>query len=409
MDEQGATDVASAVGEAKGRLLLVDDEPVASGMLGMMLKKHGYEVRAVASGDECLRVIEEFTPEVVLLDIEMGPGMDGYETCEKIRRQFDRANLTIIFVSGHDTLEERLRAYDVGGDDFVAKPFDVEEIRRKIVIAVGARLRRRKLAAENASLEETADVAMRGYSEMGAVLQFARGALKCRTLYSLGELVIKSMRNTKSECNVQLRGSAAAGTLTLTPVGLATPLEESVLEGMSSYAHVFQFKSRMIVNYDTVSLLVVNMPADDQAQAGRIRDYAAIIAETAQDAVANISLRFDAVDRATELRALAEAGRSSTERLAASQLAQRADTHAQLEAMVEKIEGMYYRLGLSDRQEAAVSDAVRSGRDEVLALFARYAAEFDSELAVLLDGQKRASAYEIDMEEESSVVDELWD
>lgn len=136
---------------------------------------------------------------------------------------------------------------------------------------------------------------------MGYVLKFVRGALGCRSLAALAGLVINSMGITHSKCLVQLRGSTAVGTLTMSPHGMASPLEESVFARIRAHGRIFQFKTRMIVNYDSVSLLVVDMPAKDEGLAGRIRDYAAIIADAAEDAVANISLRADAVQRATEL------------------------------------------------------------------------------------------------------------
>ena len=215
------------------------------------------------------------------------------------------------------------------------------------------------------------------------------------------------MRVTESECHVQLRGSAAAGTMTLTPLGLATPLEESVIEHMVLHDRIFQFKSRMIMNYGTVSVMVVNMPTDD-AMAGRIRDYGAIIAEAAQDAVENISLRADAVERAKELRGLAEEGRVGIEKLQASYRVQQAETRSELEGMVEKIEAMYYQFGLSTRQEEAISDTVRSTRDEVLGQFGRFEKEFDSQFAAIMEGLNLASTYQIDMEEVSAPADELW-
>ncbi len=406
-DDSLDADVGSAVETPRGRVLVVDDGPAGARVLAMVLNRQGYEVRTVGSGEACLAMMEEFVPEVIFLDIEMPGGIDGYETCRLVRSRFDRADLTIMFLSGHDALEERLQAYDAGGDDFVAKPFDVEEIQRKIDLAVGARIGRQKLVEEKVTLKETADMAMHGYSEMGAVLRFARGALACRTLHSLAEQIISSMRVTESDCHVQLRGSTAAGTLTLTPKGLATPLEESVIEHMISHDRIFQFKSRMILNYGTVSVLVVNMPADE-ASAGRIRDYGAIIAEAAQDAVANISLRADAVERAQRLRELVADGQSGIEGLQASHRAQQAATRRELQGMVEKIEAMYYRFGLTDSQEEDISATVRAARDEVLGSYGRFESEFDSQRSAILDDLDQASTYQIYMEEVSAPADELW-
>ena len=407
MDDLSAGNAAAKQG--KGRLLIVDDDPVAAGMLGLMLKKHGYQVRHVPSGEDCLAVMAEFSPEVVLLDIEMPGGIDGFETCLRVRKLFDRGNLTIMFLSGHDSLEDRLQAYDAGGDDFVAKPFEAEEIRRKIALAVGARVRRGQLVAEKSDLAETADVAMQSYGEMGAIVKFARGALGCRTLQALADLMVDSMRSNQSEAHVQLRGSAAAGTLSLGPQGLASPLEESVIEHMRGQGRLFQFKSRMIVNYDKVSVLVTNMPTDDEGLAGRVRDYAAMIDEAAEDAVENISLRADAVARAKELQALAESSREGLEKLQAGQRAQQLDTRCELERMAERIETMYYQFGLSDRQEAAISDTVRRTKEEVLRLFEQYGPEFDSQFASILEGLNQACDYEIDMAETASApLVELW-
>ncbi|MFZ2853677.1 MAG: response regulator [Rhodocyclaceae bacterium] len=408
MSEPFEVAVDAGIEVEKMRLLIVDDDPVAAGMLGLMLTRHGYAVREVASGEDCLAVIDEFVPEIVLLDIEMPGGIDGYETCERVRNRFDRNSLSVIFLSSHDSLEERLRAYDVGGDDFVAKPFEAEEIRRKIALALSVGSSRRQLVAEKISLEETIDVAMQGYDEMGAVLKFTRSALAARTLSALAELMIASMRSTQVHCHVQLRGSAAAGTLTLTPAGLASPLEESVIELMSSHDRIFHFRSRMIINYERVSMLVVNMPSDDEIIAGRIRDYAAMIAEAAEDAVENISLRADAVVRAKELRHLAEAGYANIEKLQADYRTHQLDARLELERMVEKIEAMYYRFGLLESQEAAISNTVRSSKGEVLDLFNRYGADADGQFAMILDGLNRASAYRIDLEAGSAVVAEVW-
>ena len=393
----------------KGHLLIVDDDPVAAGLLGVTLEGSGYAVMDVPSGEDCLMAMGEYAPEVVLLDIDMPGGMNGYETCQRIRDRFDRANLTIIFLSGHDSLEERLHAYDAGGDDFVAKPFNAEEIRRKIILAVNARLQRAQLVAEKSSLEESADMAVQGFNEMGDILKFTRGALACRSLKALCELMIASMGSNQCTCHVQLRGGAAAGTLTMTLAGVASPLEESVIEHMRQHDRIFQFKSRLILNYGDVSLLITNMPMADEGLAGRLRDYAAMVAEAAGDAVVNISLRADALAWAQELRRLGDSSRSRVETLVESYRQQQTSTCIQLEGMVEKVESMYYQFGLSDRQEAAISETVGSATEEVVALFDQYREDFDRQFACILDELNQASAFQIDADEAiSAPVVEIW-
>jgi DNA-binding response OmpR family regulator len=398
----------SEIENGMGRLLIVDDDPFAAELMGALFAEQGNDVKLVESGAACLSVMAVFAPQVILLDIEMPGGIDGYETCRQLRSHFDRANLTIIFLSGHDSLDDRLRAYDAGGDDFVAKPFVAEELRRKIAIAIAARIRRRSLVDEKTLAEESVNVLMQGYDEIGTVLKFVRGALGCRSLAALAELIISSMRITRVKCMVQLRGSLAGGTLTMTPNGLATPLEASVFEHMRSHGRIFQFKTRMIVNYDSVALLIADMPTDDEALAGRIRDYAAIIAEAAEDAVANISLRADAVAHAMALKTLAEAGHAGIEQLQTTSRALQADTRFELERMVEKIESMYHRFGLSERQEAEISESARRSKEEVLKMFDHYGVDSNTQFAMILDGLNRASTYQIDMAAASAQAAEVW-
>ena len=150
------TTVAAPSSTGDGTVLIVDDDPAVTTMLQRMLKDRGYEVATAPSGEACLDLLARKGAEVVVLDVEMAGGMDGYDTCRQIRKRFSNLDLTTIFVSGHDSESERVSAYESGGDDFIAKPFKLEEVRRKIDLAVNATLRRKKLFAERLRFEKQA-------------------------------------------------------------------------------------------------------------------------------------------------------------------------------------------------------------------------------------------------------------
>ena len=95
--------------EKKGKVLIVDDDPIILLMLETNLKDD-FEVQTAGSGEACLETVPNFAPDLVLLDIEM-PGIDGYETCRRLQEGRDGQPLPVIFVSSHDTLDERLTAY----------------------------------------------------------------------------------------------------------------------------------------------------------------------------------------------------------------------------------------------------------------------------------------------------------
>ncbi len=391
-----------------GRILIVDDDPIVGGMLGASLSAAGHEVIEAYSGEEALQLLNqtaEHLPDVLILDIEMGDGIDGYETCRRLRKMEAVRELPVIFLSGHDDLNDRLRAYDSGGSDFTPKPFDPDEILRKVAISVHHKRRQEKKALENTSSFNAAMTAITSLGESGVTLNFSRGALGCRSLHALAMLTVESMATFGLNCHVQLR--SASGTLTQTPQGAASPLEVSVIERMREMDRIFSFGSRMIVNYDSVSLLVQNMPVDNADLCGRIRDHAAMIVEAAELAVDNINLRIEAINRAHELRELANSGRMAIEELRCNYRDLQVGTRLELDAMTHTIEGMYIHLGLTNKQEFTISDTVRDAVERVLTGFER-GIELDRQFSRIVESLTKASECCIKQDDDAPPAIELW-
>lgn len=114
------------------KILIVDDEQIILFYIQDLLTSEGnYKVETVGSAEEALQILPTFKPDLILLDIQL-PGMSGYDVC-KIIRADDRYRFTkIIMISGHAKVDERLRGYEVGADDYIAKPFDNEELLAKV-------------------------------------------------------------------------------------------------------------------------------------------------------------------------------------------------------------------------------------------------------------------------------------
>ena len=114
------------------KLLAVDDERQNLNILREILSFYPvYSLRVASSGYEALDMMRTFTPELVLLDIMM-PGLNGYEVCRKIREDKTNKYCKIIMVSGLSMVDDRLKAYEVGADDYIAKPFVEEELIAKL-------------------------------------------------------------------------------------------------------------------------------------------------------------------------------------------------------------------------------------------------------------------------------------
>ncbi|MDR2883093.1 MAG: response regulator transcription factor [Alistipes sp.] len=110
------------------RILVVDDESDIREILSFNLENEGYEVEAVASAEEALKVL---SPEhaLILLDVMMG-GMSGYRMAERLRR--DGNAVPIIFLTAKDTENDMLTGFSVGGDDYISKPFSLKEVSARV-------------------------------------------------------------------------------------------------------------------------------------------------------------------------------------------------------------------------------------------------------------------------------------
>ena len=113
------------------KILIVDDSATNIKLLTKILED--YVVEYSPTGENALDKVSEFKPDLVLLDVMM-PGMDGYEVCRRLRSDLLMAKIKIIMLSAKTLLSERLKGYEAGADDYVTKPFQVDELRAKVKV-----------------------------------------------------------------------------------------------------------------------------------------------------------------------------------------------------------------------------------------------------------------------------------
>ncbi|MDZ4168087.1 MAG: response regulator transcription factor [Coriobacteriia bacterium] len=126
------------------RILIVDDEPSITEFVSYNLEKDGYEVEIASDGDTALAAAAARSFDLVVLDV-MLPGMDGYEVCRRLRATSD---VPVLFLSARDTELDKVVGLEIGGDDYLAKPFGVRELSAR----VKALLRRAQPGARDASV-----------------------------------------------------------------------------------------------------------------------------------------------------------------------------------------------------------------------------------------------------------------
>src|SRR2546423_2532042 len=126
------------------RVLVVDDEPNIADVVSMALRFQGFEVETAGTGGDAIAAVTSFRPHLIVLDI-MLPDMEGFDVAQRLGAQ--RARVPIIFLTARDATDDKIRGLTLGGDDYVTKPFSLEEL----VARIRAILRRSGLAEPESS------------------------------------------------------------------------------------------------------------------------------------------------------------------------------------------------------------------------------------------------------------------
>ena len=134
-------------------ILIVDDTPANLDLLTEILKSNGYKVRPVTSGRLALQAARSVPPDLILLDILM-PDMNGYDVCKKLGDDEALADIPVIFLSALTETEDKVRGLRGGGNDYITKPFQAEEVLARIDVHLKLRRQQKELKTENHLLKE---------------------------------------------------------------------------------------------------------------------------------------------------------------------------------------------------------------------------------------------------------------
>lgn len=134
-------------------ILVVDDTPVNLRLLMTMLKEQGYTIHPTTNGEFALRFARSALPDLILLDIMM-PGMSGYQVCEQLKADERTRDIPIIFISAMDQTLDKIKAFSMGGVDYITKPFQVEEVLARVRTHLALSSLQKALANQNEALEQ---------------------------------------------------------------------------------------------------------------------------------------------------------------------------------------------------------------------------------------------------------------
>ena len=147
-------ETATTTSEPEEKILLVDDNPTNLQVLLQTLNGRGYKLLIAKDGENALRIAHKAKPALILLDIMM-PGIDGYEVCRRLKADSDVSDITVIFLSALDDTRDKVRGLETGAVDYIAKPFQAEEVIARVDTQLKIHRLEQALAARNRQLEAT--------------------------------------------------------------------------------------------------------------------------------------------------------------------------------------------------------------------------------------------------------------
>lgn len=169
----------------KGNILAIDDTPANLRLLVGILTEQGYKIRAVPSGKLALAGIRQSLPDLILLDIMM-PEMDGYEVCKQLKSDELTREIPVIFISAINDVLDKVKAFAIGGVDYITKPFQVEEVLARVETHLALRSLQKSLVQKNNDLAKTNEELAKTLQELKATQE---ELILAEKMAALGQLI----------------------------------------------------------------------------------------------------------------------------------------------------------------------------------------------------------------------------
>ncbi len=183
----------------KGDILVVDDVPQNLLLLAAMLNRWGYKVRKATNGQMALTAAQLVIPDLILLDVNM-PEMSGYEVCQYLKDNAQTRHIPIIFISAMDQATDKVRAFEVGGADYITKPFQIAEVIVRVENQLNLRRMQQQLEEQTRQLEaQNARLQQEIYDRQQAEIALQRANAELTRLVNLDGLTQLSSRRRFDE------------------------------------------------------------------------------------------------------------------------------------------------------------------------------------------------------------------
>ncbi|MEH6815855.1 MAG: response regulator [Pseudoalteromonas distincta] len=369
------------------KILAVDDEPFNLEIIEEILEELDFELQVATSGLECLNMVEGYMPQVILLDVSM-PQMNGYEVCKALKANQNTAHIIVVFVSARGTVEERMEGYSVGAEDYIVKPFGHDELKSKLKNLNQVLVEKQSLEKQVEDATSTAFNAMANSSEMGQIVNYVENIGFINDPQELGKALIDCLQSFDLQSNVEFRESNEISHFALN--GLCSPIVVELFEMLKNKGRLHEFSHRILVNYELISLLILNMPDHDPDKHGRIRDHVCFIVSVTEQQLRAITTKKMLEAQQAKLNAVASTVHSKFHGLISLLNDNRQNNEKVFKQLQEELEERIPTMGLDEDQEVfiykKVDETIQNSvaREESVVQVKAAFAEIEQDLSLLL-------------------------
>lgn len=307
-----------------------------------------FELDRVSSLEQCLACAAAAVYKAVVIDWCCGDPLD-FACCETLLAEDRLQGVPLILLSSSTRLQDKLKAYELGCDDVIEPGATPEEASARINKSVYHRIANEQLKGRLKDASETAYAVMSDNSDLGANIQFLLEVNRCDNLDELGLLFFSSVERYGISCGLQMR--SLHETKDMDATGLARELEAQLLRQMKDKGRYIDFGRRTIFNYGQVSILVRNMPLDDEKRYGAIKDNTFALIQGIDARLKTLDSRQILIDEKESLRKLSGEVQAAMREIDDSYQAVMRDIVSTVEDMAEAIQNRIPVLALSEEQE----------------------------------------------------------
>jgi len=347
------------------KILAVDDEPLNRIVMEELLGNE-FELRTAEDSLACIEILDEWLPDLILMDVKM-PGIDGLETCRQIKANSKTEYIPVIFVSALNLPEERIAGYEAGGDDYIVKPYVEKELLSKIKLSIE---NSKKIEESENNFQEsmkTAMTAMTNTAEIGSILQFYQNSFSVDSYQGLMENLLEVISGYGLKAVISM--ITPDGTINNSNTGVVRPLEISVIEQLRDRETIFNFGNRSSYSYSNLTILILDMPVDDEDKYGRLKDHLAMLAEGGNARVLSLITEHDKKVQQNKLQDLVAATSKALQVFDQQQSENQNQLASIMGSLSEQVEESFFQLGLSEIQEDSLREVIRKSEDQANALF----------------------------------------